>query len=117
MNYKTSKTFEERKQESTTILEKYPERVPLILEKLTNDNDTLIPKIDKNKYLVPKDLTTGQLTYVIRKRLKVSPERALFIFCNGGILRANDLVSDIYKKNQDEDGFLYLIYSGEATFG
>ena len=79
MNYKTSKTFEERKQESTTILEKYPERVPLILEKLTNDNDTLIPEIDKNKYLVPKDLTTGQLTYVIRKRLKSHQKSFIYI--------------------------------------
>ena len=117
MNYKKNKSFEERKEESSSILEKYPERIPLILEKLTNDNDTLIPDIDKNKYLVPKDLTVGQLMYVIRKRIKISPEKALFIFCNGTILKANDLVCSVYDKSHDEDGFLYLIYSGEATFG
>ena len=117
MNYKKNKSFEERKQESESILEKYPDRVPLILEKLTNDNDVLIPEIDKNKYLVPKDLTVGQLMYVIRKRLKISPEKALFIFCNGNILKGNDLVSTVYESSHDEDGFLYLIYSGEATFG
>jgi GABA(A) receptor-associated protein len=26
-------------------------------------------------------------------------------------------MSQIYKSNQDEDGFLYVTYSGESTFG
>jgi GABA(A) receptor-associated protein len=29
---------------------------------------------------VPADLTVGQFVYVIRKRIKLSPERAIFIF-------------------------------------
>ena len=49
--------------------------------------------------------------------LAISPEKALFIFCGGNILKANDLVCSVYQKSHDEDGFLYLIYSGEATFG
>jgi hypothetical protein len=39
-----------------------------------------IPDIDKKKYLVPADLTVGQFVYVIRKRIKLSPEKAIFIF-------------------------------------
>ncbi len=39
-----------------------------------------IPDIDKKKYLVPSDLTVGQFVYVIRKRIKLSPEKAIFIF-------------------------------------
>lgn len=38
--------------------------------------------IDKKKYLVPADLTVGQFVYVIRKRIKLSPEKAIFIFVN-----------------------------------
>jgi hypothetical protein len=41
---------------------------------------TDIPDIDKKKYLVPADLTVGQFVYVIRKRIKLSPEKAIFIF-------------------------------------
>lgn len=41
-----------------------------------------IPDIDKKKYLVPADLTVGQFVYVIRKRIKLSPEKAIFIFIN-----------------------------------
>ena len=115
--YKSKTTFEQRKIESDKILGKYPERVPIILEKLENKNDYIIPDIDKNKYLVPNDLTVGQLIYVIRKRLKCSPEKALFIFCGGVVLQCNQLISEIYSQKKDEDGFLYMIYSGEATFG
>ena len=29
---------------------------------------------------MPADLTVGQFVYVIRKRIKLSPEKAIFIF-------------------------------------
>ena len=32
------------------------------------------------RYLVPADLTVGQFVYVIRKRIRVSPEQAIFMF-------------------------------------
>ena len=31
-------------------------------------------------YLVPADLTVGQLLYVVRKRIKLSAEKAIFVF-------------------------------------
>ncbi|KAJ8749817.1 hypothetical protein K2173_013220 [Erythroxylum novogranatense] len=37
-----------------------------------------IPNIDKKKYLVPANLTIGQFVYVIRKRIKLSAEKAIF---------------------------------------
>ena len=35
---------------------------------------------DDSRYLVPADLTVGQFVYVVRKRIKLSPEKAIFIF-------------------------------------
>jgi GABA(A) receptor-associated protein len=32
------------------------------------------------RYLVPADLTVGQFVYVIRKRIKLTPEKAIFVF-------------------------------------
>jgi GABA(A) receptor-associated protein len=32
------------------------------------------------RYLVPADLTVGQFVYVVRKRIKLSSEKAIFIF-------------------------------------
>lgn len=115
MNFKKIHKFEDRLQESTRIKNKYPERIPIICEKYKN-NDT-IPKLDKSKYLVPIDLTIGQFMYVIRKRIKLSSEQAIFIFINGTIPSNNAEIYKIYESFKDEDGFLYVTYSGENTFG
>ena len=72
----------------------------------------------KNKFLVPSDLTIGQFVYVIRKRIQLGPEQALFIYVNNSILpQSSALLTTIYNEFQDEDGFLYITYSGENTFG
>lgn len=36
----------------------------------------------ENRYLVPADLTVGQFVYVVRKRIKLSAEKAIFVFVN-----------------------------------
>lgn len=88
------------------------------------------------RYLVPADLTVGQFVYVIRKRIKLSPEKAIFIFINNvlpptgtsipdnlynfiytSVYILAALMSNIYEERKDADGFLYITYSGENTFG
>ncbi|KAF5744298.1 autophagy-related protein 8f [Tripterygium wilfordii] len=76
-----------------------------------------IPNIDKKKYLVPADLTVGQFVYVIRKRIKLSAEKAIFIFVDSVLPPTGAVMSTIYDEKKDEDGFLYVTYSGENTFG
>jgi GABA(A) receptor-associated protein len=69
------------------------------------------------RYLVPADLTVGQFVYVIRKRIKLSPEKAIFIFVGNVLPPTAAMMSSVYEQNKDEDGFLYITYSGENTFG
>tara|TARA_Y100000389_G_scaffold178291_1_gene191330 strand:+ start:37 stop:423 length:387 start_codon:yes stop_codon:yes gene_type:complete len=114
LTYKETNDYDIRKLESTKIITKYPERIPVIVEKTQNSN---IANIDKNKYLVPKDLTIGQLVYVIRKRIKMPPEMGLYVFIKNTIPPQYELVSTIYEMYKDVDGFLYVTYSGENTFG
>uniref|UniRef100_A0A6A7GDF7 Autophagy-related protein 8 n=1 Tax=Hirondellea gigas TaxID=1518452 RepID=A0A6A7GDF7_9CRUS len=113
--FKAKYTFENRGQESGRIRSKYPDRIPVICEKAENSD---IDRIDKKKYLVPSDLTVGQFVYVIRKRMKLNPEKAIFIFVNKNVLPSTgSLMSKLYEEHKDEDGFLYVTYSGENTFG
>jgi len=105
---------EKRKSEAERIRAKYPDRVPVICEKADRGD---IPDIDKKKYLVPADLTVGQFHYVIRKRIKLAPEKALFLFCSNSIPPNAALMSTVYEEQKSEDGFLYIQYSGESTFG
>lgn len=114
--FKNTHHFTKRSFESNRIINKYPNRIPVICqrsEKAFND----CPYIDKNKYLLPKDLTMGQFLYVIRKRLKLPSEKALFIFVDNYIPSTSQMASDIYNRHKDPDGFLYLYYSCENTFG
>lgn len=112
--YKDSQPFEVRSIEAARMLEKYPDRIPVIIEK---NRSSRIEDIDKRKFLVPTDLTFGQLILVVRKRLNISREKAIFLFCNSTLPAGSALVSQIYQEHKDEDGFLYLKYSGENTFG
>lgn len=114
--FKKDLSLEKRMEESKRILDKYPDRIPIIVDKL-KENNIDIPDIDKKKYLVPNDLTIGQFQFVIRKRIKLDSQKALFIFINNKLPVTSDLLKNVYEKDKDEDGFLYINYSGENTFG
>ncbi|CAF1741464.1 unnamed protein product [Brassica napus] len=113
-SFKLSNPLEIRMAESTRIREKYQDRVPVIVEKAEQSD---VPDIDKKKYLVPADLTVGQFVYVVRKRIKLGAEKAIFVFVKNTLPPTAALMSAIYEEHKDEDGFLYLTYSGENTFG
>lgn len=114
MNILTNTLAEKRKAEAERILTRFPDRLPVICEKVETSD---IADIDKRKYLVPKDLSVGQFVYVIRKRIKLPSEKAIFIFVNDILPPTASLMSRIYEEHHDEDGFLYVLYSGENTFG
>lgn len=47
------------------------------------------------RYLVPADLTVGQFVYVIRKRIKLSPEKAIFIFIDNKLPPSGACVASV----------------------
>jgi len=112
--FKDRVSFQKRKEEALKIMKKYPDRLPVIVEKV---KDSDVPDIDREKYLVPSDLTVGQFLFVIRKRIKLTPEKALFLFVNKKLPNTSELVSNIYNENKEECGFLFVEYSGENAFG
>jgi GABA(A) receptor-associated protein len=116
MNFKNQNSLQDRIKESSRIITKYPQRIPIICERSTFTTSDC-PIIDKNKYLVNKELTIGQFIYVIRKRMQLSQEKALFVFVSGFIPPTSKYLGDIYSFHKDEDGFLYILYSYENTFG
>ena len=113
--FKKSKTFEERCKESTKIKEKYPDRIPVIVEK--SDKCTLTHDIDKQKYLVPRSLSCSQFLYIIRKRINIGESESLFIFINNNLIPSSKTIDEIYNTDKDSDGFLYVMYTNENTFG
>ena len=112
--FKKDHTLEYRKTEAQKIRTKYPERVPVIVEKHPNSD---IKQIDKRKYLVPNEITVSQFMWIIRKRIDMPPEKAIFLFVNKVIPGAAKSMGELYEEQMDVDGFLYIQYSGENTFG
>ena len=113
--YKKSNSLEKRCKESENILKKYPNRIPVIVERSEKCKE--INDIDKNKFLVPNDLTMNQFIYVVRKRLKLSSEKALFVFINDKLMPNSRTLYEIYQEEKEEDDFLYMNYASENTFG
>jgi len=102
------------KQKIQNIKLKYPNRVPVIVNKSKNSN---APDIDKNKYLVPTDLTLGQFIYVIRKRMKLNPEQAIYVFCKDILPPTSMIMEELYNEYKNSSEFLELTYNIENTFG
>tara|TARA_B100000161_G_C33466961_1_gene376167 strand:- start:260 stop:616 length:357 start_codon:yes stop_codon:yes gene_type:complete len=115
VQFKKEFPLEKRLSESKRILEKYDSRVPIIV---TPFKKCTLPNIDKNKYLVPNDLTVGQFLYVIRKRIKLDAAQSVFMYVNDSVLPPTSATMiSLYRDYKDEDGFLYMSYCGENTFG
>jgi GABA(A) receptor-associated protein len=120
--FKELHDFAKRQAEAEKIRRKYDDRIPIIVERAHKAD---IVDIDKKKYLVPGDLTVAQFTYVIRKRIKLSAEQALWVFVeheeNGKKTQilppTSHTLNAVYEDYKDADCFLYLTYSGENVFG
>jgi GABA(A) receptor-associated protein len=107
-------SFELRSKESAKLLDKHPDRLPIIVEILENSN---IPDIEKHKYLVPEETTCAQFMSILRRKMAITPETAIFMFVNNQLPPATETMGNLYAKHKGECGFLYVTISGESTFG
>uniref|UniRef100_A0A7S3JLX0 Autophagy-related protein n=1 Tax=Euplotes harpa TaxID=151035 RepID=A0A7S3JLX0_9SPIT len=114
MDYK-DKPFEKRKNDCQKIRKKHPHKLPVIV---TKEKSSKYKILEKEKYMIPDDITVGQFQAIIRKRLELAPEYSLFFFINGRIMPKQDsLLQDVFERNKNDDGFLYIEYSEERDKG
>ena len=113
MGFKGIHTFEERCIESEKIMKKYPERIPVIVEK----GVCQLQDIGKNKFLVSRDMTVSQFVFMIRKRIKLDPSQSLFVLMNNRVASGSSPLGTVYEEYKDTDGFVYMVYTSENTFG
>jgi GABA(A) receptor-associated protein len=117
--YKNTFPLEERKQKSFKMTSPYPDRIPVIVEMSQSSANytSYINASHKVKYLVPYDITMGQFIKILRDKIKLESSTALFFFINNKIFPITSSVGNIYKEHADEDGFLYIEFCEESTFG
>lgn len=112
-SFKLKYSIKKRIQESTRLLDKYPERIPVICEKLEYTNTIVNP----SKMLIPRTMTIAQINSIIRTKTKLTNDQSIFLFIQKDILCPTCVMEEIYEHYKDDDGFLYIQYTTENTFG
>lgn len=113
--FKMLHSLEKRKQEATRIRQKYPDKIPIIVEKSDSSD---VQDLDKHKYLIPESMTVGQFMFLIRKNLKLDSTTSIFFFVDNRVIpRMEDTLKGLYEKYKDKDNYLYITFSSENTFG
>lgn len=94
-------------EEAGKLREKYPNRIPVVV----NTTGDLV--INRSKYLVPDDLTLGEFTIVLRKRINIKACEAIYMFINGKIYPSNMHLKTICGENN----CISISVAKESTFG
>lgn len=99
-------------------IEKYPERIPIILHYINIPLNIINGKTPTNKLLVLKNTNINSLMAVIRRRTKLLHSEALCILVNNKIVSVNDTVFTLYQYDKDPcDDCLHITVCKEDTFG
>ena len=106
-------TIEQRKKEFKKINEKYPERIPIVVD-IENGKELFLKR---RKFLVERDMIFINFVHIVRKMLKVSPNESLFFLYEGIIPPQTHTLGQIYGERKSEDGFMVLTVAKENTFG
>jgi|LakMenE01Jun11ns_1017448.scaffolds.fasta_scaffold9462411_2 hypothetical protein len=96
----------------------HPDKIPVIIDRGSQET----PKLKKNKFLISKDKTLGELIIILKKFIitndsRFNEKQAIFLFINGNIYSSSKTVNEIYETVKPDDLYLKIIYSVENCFG
>jgi GABA(A) receptor-associated protein len=123
--FKKKIPFDQRQKAASGIIHKYEDKRPVYVS-YTKNKAINSKELDNNKYILPIDMTLGNFQTVLRKRIELHPENALWVFIciynddtlvDSIMASLSDSIGTLYSKYSDSDGFLYITICNENTFG
>jgi len=111
-DFKLENDFASRVEVARKILASYPDRVPVIVE--TKNKELFIKK---KKFLAPDGISVAKFIQEVRKHITIGAYDGLYLFVGDTLLSPGGMMSSIYKRHKDDDGFLYITISKESSFG
>ena len=120
--FKQEFSLERRKEESAKFQRRHPEYIPIILYKIKETD----PDVPKHKYLIKREDPASKFIMHVRNLMtdetaenpiSLKPNEALFFFTGNEQFSGQVQVGNVYDQHKDEDGFLYIQYGLEHTFG
>ena len=109
------KTLEERLEDSEGMLKRYPGRCCIYVEKMEGCKS--LEELPKKRFLLPENIPTDQFMCIVRKRLSLKSEEALFFYIKKRMITGDKDIGELYHKYKQSDNFLYIKYSKENCFG
>jgi hypothetical protein len=107
-------TLSQRISEGARLRMMYPMRIPIILER----REKSTPRVSREKFLLHQEALGGELMVEVRRRTSLDERSALFFSCGGQMITGMTEMKHLHSQHQDpSDGFLYVQYGVESTFG
>lgn len=104
------------KAEIAQLRARFPDRICVFVELGGKSAYTDLPPLDKRKFLVPRDMTVASFLFLVRRRMTLPPDKALFLFVSNTLPVGSTLIADLYAAH-GKAGYLTVVCAGESTFG
>lgn len=111
-----NRPLEERKEKLDKLLNRNPNKIPIIFEK-HKDSKLKVENGDA-KFISTKNIKLAEFTKQLRDMWKLKEDTSLFFSCGSkAVLKPDISIGDLHEQNKDEDGYLYIQYREVETFG